>query len=326
MSQNIKYVSLLENSGYGIAANSYLQALMESELSLTWTPMVRGKSVGLPYEPFRGKSTGNELLDPICNKPMDYDAVIVHTIPEFYTYWRKREKNKYLIGYTVWETTRPPDHWKDLINQLDHLLVPTEWNKTVFKEHGITIPIDVIPHFSEFEGVPATHTDLHQWESDRFLFYIISTWTERKTIWKLIEAYLQAFSPEDRVELLIKTSKVDTTKRRNKLFRYLGFPFKSIRKTFDNYVDRTQNIPKITLVADDTKPDDYICALHTRGDCYVSLCRSEGWGIGAFEAARFGKPVIMTGFGGQTDYLAPQHTFLVDYDLVPVMDQCTPIV
>ena len=31
--------------------------------------------------------------------------------------------------------------------------------------------------------------------------------------------------------------------------------------------------------------------------------RAEGWGLGAFEAAQLGKPVIMTGYGGQRDFL-----------------------
>jgi glycosyltransferase involved in cell wall biosynthesis len=59
-------------------------------------------------------------------------------------------------------------------------------------------------------------------------------------------------------------------------------------------------------------------ALHERGDCYVSLCRSEGWGLGAFDAAARGKPVIMTGYGGQTEFLSEDSAYRVDYRLVPV--------
>ena len=42
--------------------------------------------------------------------------------------------------------------------------------------------------------------------------------------------------------------------------------------------------------------------------------RGGGWG--AFEAARLGKPVIMTGYGGQLDYLDAELSHLVDYTLV----------
>ena len=60
-------------------------------------------------------------------------------------------------------------------------------------------------------------------------------------------------------------------------------------------------------------------ALHERGNCFVSLCRSEGWGLGAFDAAASGNPVVTTGFGGHLDYLAGTD-YLVRFDLVPVDD------
>lgn len=324
MASGVKYVSLHENSGYGISARLYIKALLESDVDITWTPMVRGKSLGMTYEPYQERQIGDPDLDAVCNKPIDYDTVLVHTIPEFFTYWREQERDKYLIGYTVWETTKPPEHWKDLINQLDHLLVPTEWNKSVFEEHGITIPIDVIPHMSEFEGVSLQAADSSDQEDENFLFYIISEWNERKALWKIMDAYVKAFDEKDNVELLIKTSKGDARKPRNILFRYFGWIFQPVEKTFRNYMKRYKNYPKITLVADESKPNSYIQNLHTRGDCYISLCRGEGWGIGSFEAARYGKPVIMTGFGGQTAYLHPDYSWLVDYDLIPVIDRNAP--
>jgi glycosyltransferase involved in cell wall biosynthesis len=61
-----------------------------------------------------------------------------------------------------------------------------------------------------------------------------------------------------------------------------------------------------------------ILALHKIGDCFVSLARTEGWGLGAFEAARLGNPVVMTGYGGQLDFLDPEFTYLVDYKMVAV--------
>jgi glycosyltransferase involved in cell wall biosynthesis len=67
-------------------------------------------------------------------------------------------------------------------------------------------------------------------------------------------------------------------------------------------------------------PDDDIAALHTRGDCCVSLSRSEGWGIPPFDAAAWGNPVVTTGFGGQLENLDDESAFLVDYELVPVDD------
>ena len=60
--------------------------------------------------------------------------------------------------------------------------------------------------------------------------------------------------------------------------------------------------------------------LHQRGDCFVSLTKGEGWGLGAFDAAGHGNCVIMTGFGGQLDYLDNENAYLVDYRLTPARD------
>ena len=64
-------------------------------------------------------------------------------------------------------------------------------------------------------------------------------------------------------------------------------------------------------------PRERITRLHQSGDCFVSLCRAEGWGLGAFEAASIGNPVVMTGYGGQADFLDPELCSLVGYSLVP---------
>lgn len=41
-------------------------------------------------------------------------------------------------------------------------------------------------------------------------------------------------------------------------------------------------------------------------------------GPGAFEAVRLGRPVVLTGYGGQRDFLDPDLAYLLDYELVPV--------
>ena len=80
--------------------------------------------------------------------------------------------------------------------------------------------------------------------------------------------------------------------------------------------------PRIILCTDDW-PRQKIEWLHRRGNCFISLCHAEGWGIGAFEAAGRGKPVVMTGFGGQLDFLPEELAYLVKYTLAEVRDAST---
>ena len=73
------------------------------------------------------------------------------------------------------------------------------------------------------------------------------------------------------------------------------------------------------LISQNIPPRD-IDHLHTRGDCYVSLTRGEGWGLPAFDALLFGNPVIITGWSGQLDYLGDDYPLSVRYSLETTMN------
>ena len=61
--QGVKYVSMNEASGYGIAAKRYIKALAAADVNLTWSPMMPGQAWKLGYQPFYGRSAGDLELD-----------------------------------------------------------------------------------------------------------------------------------------------------------------------------------------------------------------------------------------------------------------------
>ena len=54
--------------------------------------------------------------------------------------------------------------------------------------------------------------------------------------------------------------------------------------------------------------DEAMDRLHERCDCYVNFSHSEGVGMGAVEAALRDKPVIITGYGGASEYIKTPYT------------------
>ena len=311
--KGVKYISFYGALGYFTAAKRYMLGLRNAGVPFTWTPMIPGRSWGINLEPFAGESIRDQELDPFCNRKIEYDTVIVHTVPEYYPIWSEKEAGKIIIGMTVWETDRIPEHWLGPLHKVHRLLVPTEWNKKIFRKCGITTSIDVVPHIFKDTTVESPEKTWEA-ESNEYTFYTIGTWTARKAIWNTIRSYLDAFTAHDRTVLIIKTTSRDFTKR-----SLLG-QFKETKTTAQKIVNRYPNPAKIRLVTEELDEEE-ILQLHRRGDCYVSLCRSEGWGLGAFDAAGFGKPVIITGFGGQTEYLPEDLTYFVDYEIVPVLDR-----
>ncbi len=65
-------------------------------------------------------------------------------------------------------------------------------------------------------------------------------------------------------------------------------------------------------------------ALLNCADCFVSLHRSEGFGLQIAEAMHLGKPVVVTNYSGNTDFTRPDNSLLVDYRMVPVGPGCAP--
>ncbi len=62
----------------------------------------------------------------------------------------------------------------------------------------------------------------------------------------------------------------------------------------------------------------HVNALIQHCDCYVSLHRSEGFGLTLGAAMAQGKPVIATGYSGNLAFMGATNSLLVPYELVPV--------
>jgi glycosyltransferase involved in cell wall biosynthesis len=334
----LKYISLHGALGYFAAAKRYMLGLVHAGIPLTWTPMVPGKAWGLPLQPYTGRTIGDADLDRYCNTPLDYDTVIVHTAPDLYPRWKSLEADKRLIGYTTWETDKPPRYWIPLLNKMDRLLVPSSWNREVFRSSGVFVPIDALPHIAD-PAAPAAPEGSVKKTAEPFVFYAIESWTARKNLEKTIHCFLKTFTARDHTRLLVKTTPflyrqnpLTRLRRLRSLYRKLRRLFRvslltSLRPGSAEYLRAIESKypapPPIDFLTKEVS-EEGIRNIHRQGDCYISLSHAEGWGLGAFDAAARGKPVIITGYGGQMDYLLPDMSYPVDYTLAPVRDDDDP--
>ena len=324
----IRYIGLGDSTGYGIAGQALVRALDEAGAKVAWEPLVHGPGLGLGYETDPTGAAGPARLRHLRDDMAACGAAVLHLVPEYYPHYAARERARSggrcrVWGSTVWETDSIPAHWPALIHGLDGLIVPTEWNRAVFRKAGVTIPIAVVPHLPQFGGAapsPDARTRLARRlppADGRLVFYSIAAWLERKGIAPLLQAFGRAFGAADPVRLVLKTTAFDLERRRRRLWPPGATAPLPVRPQFDRMRRATGSGAEIVLLADDL-PEDEIQALHALGGCYVSLCRAEGWGLGAFDAAFCGRPVIMTGWGGQLAFLTAADSQLVDYTLCPV--------
>jgi glycosyltransferase involved in cell wall biosynthesis len=70
----------------------------------------------------------------------------------------------------------------------------------------------------------------------------------------------------------------------------------------------TKNDPRIHYLSDILSDEEH-SALQKRADCYVSLHRSEGYGMNILEELGNGIPVIATNYSGNVDFFPPLNRY-----------------
>lgn len=287
-------------------------------MPLTWTPLVAPWGREGPHTPFGGTSVGDAELDPYCNRSLPYDTVILHVLPDHYAELAAREPGKRIVGSTVWEMEQVPGKFLDQLGSVDLVVVPSRWNRQALVDAGLRVPVAVVPHTLD-PTPPAGRFSWPLWgiRDSTYVFYCIGSWEPRKNMVALLRAYLETFQAGDDVCLLIKTGLRDMTRfRQGRVWEQLVSRTRDsvpwlVRRIRGEY-PRAAPVRLLPFELSGAR----IAALHRRGDCYVSLTHSEGWGLGAFDAAAAGKPVILTGYGAPREYLPPEHAWLVDCEEV----------
>jgi glycosyltransferase involved in cell wall biosynthesis len=300
----VKYIGpVFDGSGYAEAARNYVLSIHKKGYPVQLSPISFEKT-----RPDLGP--GGEILIGLVNNHIDYDKVIVHSTPDLWDRWVRNERGKHIIGYTVWETSKLHPKWVESCNaSANEVWVPCDWNRGVFKDSGVEVPLYKVPHAIDVPDlVRVPDFNLDSIDSNHFVFYSIFQWQERKNPYGLLSAYTAAFTGVDDVVLVLKTYRQDHAGDKESI-RHLILEFRKFMNL--------SHYPKMFLVVENMSSENML-SLHKRGDAFLLLQRSEGWGLPHFEAASCGNPIITPGYGGQTEFLKEDNSYLLDYTLTPV--------
>jgi glycosyltransferase involved in cell wall biosynthesis len=313
-------MSVPPGSGYGNASEAYMLGLQAAGVPVTWTPLGwPSERWDAPLGPVVASSHPAIGRDSRCGAiadlDLEHDTVVVCSTPIWHPRLGSEASGRMLAAYTTWETDRLPADWVPVLNRYDRVLVPSRFNAEVFVSSGVQVPVAVVPHIS----APARHRGAAGPgpRGPKFIFYLIATWTTRKAILDAVRAYVSAFTASDAVTLVIHTSREDLVACA-RLDRE-GRPRRSEAATWYTLARALAGLDSAPEIVLSTRKltDRGVEALHTRGDCYFSLSRGEGWGLGAFDAAAHGNPVIVLGWGGPLDFLPGDYPYFVDFALAP---------
>jgi len=303
----IKYLGpVLDGSGYAEFARNFICALnSRKDTNVTVEPV--------SYETCRvnhGKTAN--IVSSLTGRKIDYDIKVINSIPDSLS--AHVEPNKKNISFTMFETTRIPDSWVTNLNKYAQAcFVPCEWNKEVFENSGVKIPIFVVPAGVDIETYKDIDSiepiELSNFSKNNVCFYSIFQWTERKNPEGLLAAYWSAFTGVKDVCLILKTYGANDSPGQQE-------HIKNIIKTL-KYNTRLKDHPRVIFVGSMLSKKELL-GLHRIGDCFVLPHRAEGFGMPHIEAMAMGKPVISTGFSGNMDFMNKENSYLLDYQMTPV--------
>ncbi|NJB66729.1 glycosyltransferase involved in cell wall biosynthesis [Desulfobaculum xiamenense] len=218
------------------------------------------------------------------------------------------------VGYTAFETDGLPPGWAESCNRMDEIWVPSRFNLETFARAGVDRELlHVVPHgFRPRDYRPSMTTPLTVGEAKGFNFLSIFEWTPRKGWDALIRAYVEEFSRDEDVRLIIRSYQGggvigDVPPVHVQLAQFL----RDIGHDPDE-------IPRIDFI-DAMVPSDLMPSLYKAADCFVLPTRGEGWGIPFTESMLMELPVIATRWSGHLEFMNDSNSYLVDVDgIVPV--------
>lgn len=209
-------------------------------------------------------------------------------------------KDRRRIGYWTWELPVFPATWASAYDHIDEIWVPSRFvGRTI--QAGTTKTVRVVPHVVQVEALDrlAARQEFGLPDDSHVFFTTFDTnsFATRKNPLGAVKAFRDAF-PNPRAaspRLVVKFhGKKGGTDIRSELLK------------------ESRADARITLL-DGVFTPRQMSRLRAACDTFVSLHRSEGFGLNIAEAMAVGKLAIATDFSGNQDFLRPENGFPIPY-------------
>lgn len=192
------------------------------------------------------------------------------------------------IGFPIFELDTFTEQEVAELSTVDHLIVCSEWAKTIVQQNGITVPTNVAPLGVDLDIFVPTKADQ---DRSKTIFFNCGKWEVRKGHDVLIKAW-DRMDQNDNIELWMMCQNPFNSPAEEDYWRRL--------------YDRT-NVKIIPRVK--TQQDVY--NIMAEVDCGVFPSRAEGWNLELLELMACGKHVITTDYSAHTEFCNKDNASLV---------------
>ena len=241
------------------------------------------------------------------NKTVSRKAISIDSmIPTF----SSMSASRYRILYTTVEAYSIPQQFVDISNSYNEIWVTSDFCKEILEKHNVSRPIYVIPD--------SIDTNLYNENSDPyefnpslkdFVFISVFGWSYRKGYDVLLKSYLEEFSSDDPVSLLIVSR-----------FNCNAHGKDVIKDVIKRYIDNNGKSEAAHIArCSSIIPENRMPNIYRAADAFVLFSRGEGFGLPYCESSLCGLPVIGSNCSAQTMFLKKSNSYLVDVDNISEM-------
>ena len=254
--------------------------------------------------------------------PYGVNLIMVNAdqVPHFAQNKNSYFQGHYNIGGWNWELSTFPREWCTSFDFFHEIWAPSNFVAQSLAPLS-PIPIVTMPY--------SLNLDLEigaEWTRPRFglpqnafaflFFFDFHSLMERKNPLGLIQAFEKAFGNQKDVLLVVKCSHLHFPEELDPQFAA------QVKNSYRQLVEASKNT-NVELL-DAVLSRQGVIGLMSLSDCYISLHRSEGYGLTMAEAMSLGKPVIATSYSGNMDFMKADNSFLVKHRLIEIQRDWGP--
>ncbi len=212
---------------------------------------------------------------------------------------------KYKILYTTIESNTIPKQFVDAANNYNEIWVTSDYCKEVLTKYLPDKEIFVLPDSID---INLYKEDVEPYgfrpKMKDFVFISVFGWSYRKGYDVLLKSYLQEFTGDDPVSLLI-FSRYQSREDKGQVIK------KTVQKFIEKYGgDNPPHIARCGQVIQEFK----MPSIYKACNAFALYSRGEGFLIPACEASLCGLPVISVNHSGQTMFLNKDNSTLIEPD------------
>ena len=286
------------HSASGIGESARLCALQLNKMGVKVCCTPVEKMFGKPLETewsFNDTASADEIGCRIIhlNPPMMPPVAIKMGLRKF--------SRVYNIGYWAWELEKIPAEWVHAARYVNAVFCPSEFTSQTIRKYTDK-PVETVPHPVAL-GTARSGMRARLKLSDQ-AFVVSSLFSfgsalERKNPYAAVTAFTTAFGEAEDAWLILKSNHGGNSGEKKQ------------------FLDFIKPYPNIRLI-DDIWEKDEVLGLIKASDVYLSLHRSEGFGLPIAEAMLLGTPTVVTDWSGSRDFCNESNSFPVSYTLIPV--------